>query len=71
MPQKFGLYEDLTVMQNLSLYADLQNIPKASRAKRFADLLAFTGLSHFTQRLAKDLSGGMKQKLGLACVLDA
>jgi len=69
MPQKFGLYEDLTVIQNLSLYADLQNILDHKRAERFSHLLKFTGLEPFTERLAKNLSGGMKQKLGLACVL--
>jgi ABC-2 type transport system ATP-binding protein len=66
MPQKFGLYEDLTVIQNLNLYADLKGAPKE---ETFDKLLQFTGLSFFTDRLAKDLSGGMKQKLGLACAL--
>ncbi len=69
MPQKFGLYEDLTVQQNLNLYADLRAVPTERREKVFADLLSFTGLQPFTSRLAKDLSGGMKQKLGLACSL--
>jgi ABC-2 type transport system ATP-binding protein len=69
MPQRFGLYEDLTVMQNLSLYGELQGVDKKTREQRFDELLHFAGLEPFTQRLAKDLSGGMKQKLGLACVL--
>ena len=69
MPQRFGLYEDLTVQENLNLYADLQGIPSAQRKTRFAELLRFTGLEPFTGRLARRLSGGMKQKLGLACVL--
>lgn len=69
MPQKFGLYEDLTVLQNLNLYADLQGVPKKDREETFEKLLAFTTLKPFTGRLAGALSGGMKQKLGLACVL--
>ena len=70
MPQKFGLYEDLTVMQNLNLYADLKGlIGKKDRQEVFQNLLAFTNLAPFTDRLAGDLSGGMKQKLGLACTL--
>ena len=69
MPQRFGLYEDLTVQENLHLYADLQGVSSAQRKTRFAELLRFTGLEPFTGRLAKKLSGGMKQKLGLACVL--
>lgn len=69
MPQKFGLYEDLTVEQNLTLYADLKGLLGEERVHTFKRLLAFTGLENFTQRLAKDLSGGMKQKLGLACSL--
>jgi ABC-2 type transport system ATP-binding protein len=69
MPQHFGLYEDLTVRENLDLYADLQGVPPAERAERYADLLHMTGLSPFTARLAGRLSGGMKQKLGLACTL--
>lgn len=64
MPQKFGLYEDLTVIENLRLYADLKNIPHD-----FEKLLEFTNLRRFQKRLAGALSGGMKQKLGLACVL--
>jgi len=69
MPQKFGLYEDLSVMENLRLYADLRGLPKAERAATFERLLSFTDLSRFTARLAGRLSGGMKQKLGLACAL--
>ena len=69
MPQRFGLYEDLTVQENLDLYADLQGVPKAERAERYAELTHMTGLSPFAARLAGKLSGGMKQKLGLACTL--
>ncbi len=69
MPQKFGLYEDLTVYENLSLYSDLQGIPKEEKETTFARLLAFSSLEPFRKRLARDLSGGMKQKLGLSCSL--
>jgi len=69
MPQKFGLYEDLSVMQNLRLYADLQGVIGTERQQVFQRLLAFTGLEPFQSRLAGRLSGGMKQKLGLACAL--
>jgi ABC-2 type transport system ATP-binding protein len=69
MPQKFGLYEDLTVMENLSLYAELCGLEKHERSERFERLLNFTVLYDFTDRLAGRLSGGMKQKLGLACAL--
>ncbi|MBJ7221220.1 MULTISPECIES: ATP-binding cassette domain-containing protein [unclassified Brenneria] len=69
MPQKFGLYEDLTVMENLTLYADLRGITGEVRQSTFDRLLSFTDLTHFTTRLAGKLSGGMKQKLGLACTL--
>ena len=69
MPQRFGLYEDLTVQQNLDLYADLHLLPQETKKERFHTLLSFTGLSDFTQRLASNLSGGMKQKLGLACAM--
>ena len=69
MPQKFGLYEDLSVSENMNLYADLHSVPLEERKKRFARLLEMTGLAKFTERLAGKLSGGMKQKLGLACTL--
>ncbi len=69
MPQKFGLYEDLTVMQNLNLYADIQGVLGEEREEAFKRLLGFTRLQPFTDRLAGALSGGMKQKLGLACTL--
>ncbi len=64
MPQKFGLYEDLSVLENLILYADLKDVPHD-----FDKMLEFTSLTTFQNRLAGDLSGGMKQKLGLACTL--
>jgi drug efflux transport system ATP-binding protein len=69
MPQRFGLYEDLSVAENLELYADLYGLPYAQRSRRFAELMEFTGLGAFRTRLAGRLSGGMKQKLGLACTL--
>lgn len=69
MPQKFGLYQDLSVIENLSLYADLFNLDVSDREKRFEELLEMTDLTAFTERLAGRLSGGMKQKLGLACAL--
>lgn len=69
MPQKFGLYEDLTVIQNLTLYADLKEIPKEDKPRIFDKLLSMADLKNFQERLAGDLSGGMKQKLGLACSL--
>jgi drug efflux transport system ATP-binding protein len=69
MPQRFGLYEDLTVLENLNLYADLRGVIGEARAPAFRRLLAFTDLEAFTGRPAGKLSGGMKQKLGLACVL--
>ncbi len=69
MPQRFGLYEDLSVQQNLDLYADLRNVAGVERQRAFARLLEFTDLARFTGRLAGALSGGMKQKLGLACAL--
>lgn len=69
MPQRFGLYEDLSVQENLDLYADLQLVPHAARPQRYAELMHMTGLAPFTKRLAGQLSGGMKQKLGLACTL--
>ena len=64
MPQKFGLYEDLSIEENLQLYADLKKLPY-----EFDELLEFTKLMPFKTRLAGALSGGMKQKLGLACAL--
>jgi ABC-2 type transport system ATP-binding protein len=69
MPQRFGLYEDLTVKENLDLYADLQGVALKDRSPRYQELMHMTGLGPFTRRLAGDLSGGMKQKLGLACTL--
>lgn len=69
MPQRFGLYEDLSVIQNLNLYADLKEIAQEDKPKIFDRLLAMADLKNFQQRLAGDLSGGMKQKLGLACSL--
>lgn len=69
MPQKFGLYEDLTVIENLRLYADLRGLVGPRRQATFERLLKFTDLARFTGRLAGALSGGMKQKLGLACAL--
>lgn len=69
MPQKFGLYEDLTVLENLKLYADLKGLHGSARKDAFEKLLTFTDLNRFTSRLAGNLSGGMKQKLGLACTL--
>lgn len=69
MPQQFGLYEDLSVLENLTLYADLRGVLEPERTSTFARLLAFTDLARFTARPAGKLSGGMKQKLGLACAL--
>lgn len=69
MPQKFGLYEDLSVIENLDLYAALRGITGAHKDEKFERLLTFTNLKEFKKRLAGDLSGGMKQKLGLACAL--
>jgi ABC-2 type transport system ATP-binding protein len=69
MPQRFGLYEDLTVLENLTLYADLRSVVGRERREAFDHLLAFTDLARFAGRLAGALSGGMKQKLGLACAL--
>ena len=67
MPQKFGLYEDLSVYENLKLYAELQRVENVTM--RINELLDFTSLKPFEERLAGKLSGGMKQKLGLACAL--
>ncbi len=69
MPQRFGLYEDLTVQENLDLYADLHKVAVKNRPGRYEKLLHMTGLTPFTGRLAGRLSGGMKQKLGIACAL--
>jgi ABC-2 type transport system ATP-binding protein len=69
MPQRFGLYEDLTVGENLDLYADLHGVTREARATRYPRLMEMTNLGRFTGRLAGKLSGGMKQKLGLACTL--
>jgi drug efflux transport system ATP-binding protein len=69
MPQRFGLYEDLSVLENLTLYADLRGVVGQARTETFARLLAFTDLARFTGRRAGALSGGMKQKLGLACAM--
>jgi ABC-2 type transport system ATP-binding protein len=69
MPQRFGLYEDLSVQENLDLYADLHGVGAAERAERYPRLMQMTALGPFTRRLAGKLSGGMKQKLGLACTL--
>jgi ABC-2 type transport system ATP-binding protein len=71
MPQRFGLYEDLSVEENLVLNAELRGVPAAKRGPRFEQVLAFTDLHRFTGRHAGKLSGGMKQKLGLACALIA
>ena len=71
MPQRFGLYEDLTVKENLNLYADLHGVPSRLRSARFYELVEMTKLDGFQDRLAGNLSGGMKQKLGLACTLVA
>jgi len=69
MPQKFSLYGDLSVMENLIFYADLYLVPKRERQKIISRLLGFSNLFPFKDRLAENLSGGMKQKLGLACSL--
>jgi len=69
MSQRFGLYADLTVIENLEFYADLYRVPRGERAARLARLFRFSGLESFRDRLAGKLSGGMKQKLGLSCAL--
>lgn len=69
MPQRFGLYEDLSVQENLDLYADLHGVPHDVRRERFGRMLEMTDMARFTERPAGKLSGGMKQKLGLACTL--
>jgi ABC-2 type transport system ATP-binding protein len=69
MSQRFGLYEDLTVVENLDFYADIYGVEEQERLARSEELLGFSGLLPFKKRLAGNLSGGMKQKLGLACAL--
>jgi ABC-2 type transport system ATP-binding protein len=69
MPQRFGLYEDLSVQENLDLYADMHGVTGAERRERYPRLMQMTSLGPFKNRLAGRLSGGMKQKLGLACTL--
>lgn len=69
MPQRFGLYDDLSVDENIDFYADLYRVTKAERASRVPELLGFSNLTPFRDRLAGALSGGMRQKLGLACAL--
>jgi ABC-2 type transport system ATP-binding protein len=69
MSQRFGLYEDLTVDENIRFYADLFGVTRKKREPRAAELLAAAGLSDFRRRMAGNLSGGMKQKLGLVCAL--
>jgi len=69
MPQRFGLYEDLTVDENIRFYADLFGVKRGEREERSAELLRAAGMAEFRKRLAGKLSGGMKQKLGLVCAL--
>lgn len=69
MPQRFSLYADLTVQENLSFFAEIYGVPRAERLERMEELLRFAGLSAFGKRRAEHLSGGMKQKLALACTL--
>jgi ABC-2 type transport system ATP-binding protein len=69
MSQRFGLYPDLTVMENIHFYADIYGVPKRGRSEKIERLLAFSNLTPFKRRQAGNLSGGMKQKLGLACAL--
>jgi ABC-2 type transport system ATP-binding protein len=69
MSQRFGLYPDLTVLENIEFYADIYGVTSAQRAERLESLLAFSNLTPFRRRRAANLSGGMKQKLGLACAL--
>jgi len=69
MPQRFGLYDDLSVQENLDLYADLHGVSAGQRRERYGRLMEMTDLGRFTGRPAGKLSGGMKQKLGLACTL--
>ncbi|MCX5893878.1 MAG: ABC transporter ATP-binding protein [Deltaproteobacteria bacterium] len=69
MPQRFGLYDDLTVAENIAFYADIYRVERAERDRRLPELLGFANLTPFTDRLARNLSGGMRQKLGLVCAL--
>ena len=69
MPQRFGLYDDLTVAENIAFYANIYRVPRAERQRRMTELLEFSNLSQFQSRLAAKLSGGMRQKLGLVCAL--
>ena len=69
MPQRFGLYQDLTVQENIDFYADLYNVPRQIRKEKIPELLAFSNMEPFRDRQARKLSGGMKQKLALACAL--
>jgi ABC-2 type transport system ATP-binding protein len=69
LPQRFGLYGDLTVLENIHFYGDLYQVPKLKRKERIERLLQFANLEPFGKRKAQDLSGGMKQKLGLICAL--
>jgi ABC-2 type transport system ATP-binding protein len=69
LPQRFGLYGDLTVLENIHFYGDLYQVPKQKRKERTERLLRFANLAPFGKRKAQDLSGGMKQKLGLICAL--
>jgi ABC-2 type transport system ATP-binding protein len=69
MSQRFGLYPDLTVLENIHFYADIYDVPRRGRQEKIDQLLGFSNLTPFQRRLAGNLSGGMKQKLGLACAL--
>jgi ABC-2 type transport system ATP-binding protein len=69
MPQRFGLYDDLTVAENMAFYADVYQVSREERQRRMPELLGFSNLTPFQDRLARNLSGGMRQKLGLACAL--
>jgi ABC-2 type transport system ATP-binding protein len=69
MPQNFSLYPDLSVIENLNFFADINQMPASQKARRIAEMLAFTRLEPFQSRWAGNLSGGMKKKLALACAL--
>jgi ABC-2 type transport system ATP-binding protein len=69
MPQRFSLYDDLTVAENMAFYADVYQVSRTDRQKRMPELLGFSNLTPFQDRLARNLSGGMRQKLSLACAL--